>query len=123
VNDFSLRPDGKKTALDQPWSDNVPWAAFGSARSPYVLLCVSHQQSQREDSYVRWPYAPDSRGEQNLMTVFGFGRPGWKSANQHQPQLTELPARFTIAISKGATVEQLAKQLSASGGSPGATAP
>jgi hypothetical protein len=45
------------------------------------------------------------------MTVFGFGRPGWKSPDQHTPQLTGLPARFTIVLEKAGTVETLAAQL------------
>jgi putative heme-binding domain-containing protein len=112
TNDFSIRPGGKRAALAEAWTDVVPWAAFGAGESPYALLCINHQPHSPGDSFVRWPYTPDAQGQENLMTVFGFGRPGWQSPDQHSPQLTELPARFTIAMTKADSVETLAAQLS-----------
>jgi CubicO group peptidase (beta-lactamase class C family) len=113
-DDFSIRPGRRKLSLAEPWSEVVPWAAFGAIESPYALLCVNHQGHSPGDSYVRWPYAPDAEGRQNQMTVFGFGRPGWQSPDQHAPQLTGLPARFTIALAKADAIEALAGQLSKS---------
>ncbi|HEY2251227.1 MAG TPA: PQQ-dependent sugar dehydrogenase [Planctomycetaceae bacterium] len=113
-DDFSVRPGGKKTLLSEPWSEVVPWAAFGAGESPYALLCVNHQRGSNGDSFVRWPYAPDAERHENQMTVFGFGRPGWRSPDQHTPQLTGLPARFTIALLKADAVEAQASQLSKS---------
>jgi hypothetical protein len=111
-SDFALRPGGRKTALTDPWSDVVAWGAFGAGESPYALLCVNHQSGSSGDSFVSWPYTPDEEGNLNQMTVFGFGRPGWKSPDQHAPQLAGLPARFTIAVAKADSVETLAAQLS-----------
>jgi CubicO group peptidase (beta-lactamase class C family) len=110
-DDFSIRPGGQKLPLAEPWSEVVPWAAFGASESPYALLCVNHQRNSPVDSFVRWPYAPDAKGHENQMTVFGFGRPGWQSPDQHTPQLIGLPARFTIALAKADLVETLAAQL------------
>jgi len=112
AGDFALRPGDRKTALTDPWSDVIPWAAFGAGDSPYALLCINHQAGSSGDSYVSWPYTPDEEGHLNQMTVFGFGRPGWKSPDQHTPQLTGLPARFTIAVAKADSVETLAARLS-----------
>jgi hypothetical protein len=114
AEDYSIRPGGKKDLLADPWTEVVPWAAFGAGESPYALLCVNHQQNSPGDSYVRWPYAPDAEGHENQMTVFGFGRPGWQSPDQHTPQLSGLPARFSIAIAKADAVETLVAQLSKS---------
>jgi putative heme-binding domain-containing protein len=124
AGDFSIRPGRQKMPLAEPWSEVVPWAAFGASESPYALLCVNHQRNSSGDSYVRWPYTPDASGNQNQMTVFGFGRPGWKSPDQHTPQLVGLPARFTIALARADAVETLAAQLSlpAEPATPAATA-
>ena len=32
--DFVIRPNGKKTTLDQPWSEAVTWVCFGAAETP-----------------------------------------------------------------------------------------
>jgi hypothetical protein len=74
-------------------------------------LCTNHQPNSPGDSYVRWPYARDATGHENQMTVFGFGRPGWQSPDQHTPQLTGLPARFTIALAKADAVAALTARL------------
>lgn len=111
-DDFSIRPSGKRTPLSEPWTDSVPWTAFGAVESPYALLCVNHQSASPLVSYVSWPYTPDSAGQLNQMTVFGFGRPGWQSPDQHSPQLVELPARFSIALTKADAAEKQAARLS-----------
>src|SRR5262245_31211138 len=98
--DFVIRPDGQKTTLDQPWSQVLPWVCFGASESPAGLLCVNHQlpQSGETDSYVSWPFERDASGSFHDMTVFGFGRKGYKELVQHVPDLTGLPARFSIAM-------------------------
>lgn len=112
TGDFSIRPDGKRTLLSEPWNDTVPWVAFGAVESTCSLLCMNHQSgSRRNDSYVSWPYSRDAEGQLNQMTVFGFGRPGWQSPDQHTPQLSGLPARFTIALARTDAVVALAGQL------------
>jgi hypothetical protein len=48
------------------------------------------------------------------MTVFGFGRPGWEDPRQHNPALRQLPARFSVALTRGtdrATIERTFKAL------------
>ncbi|HXX94347.1 MAG TPA: hypothetical protein VEN81_11995 [Planctomycetota bacterium] len=97
--DVSLRPGGRRTALSEPWEEAVAWTAFVSSRSPYALLCVS--PDVRPASYTPWPYAPEADGGYRQMTVFGWGRPGWKDPRQHEPQLRELPARFAVAMVRG----------------------
>ncbi len=100
-HDVAIRPGGRRTTLAEPWEDEVPWACFGSGRSPCGLLCVSHEPRVRQASCVAWPYAPEPDGGFRQMTVFGWGRLGWKDSRQHQPQLRELPARFSIALVRG----------------------
>ncbi|HWE35552.1 MAG TPA: hypothetical protein VG406_03195 [Isosphaeraceae bacterium] len=98
--DFVLRPDGSRTTLDRPWSQVVPWACFGAVESPYGLALINHQEPEpREvDSYVAWPFQKEPDGSYQDMTVFGFGRKGYKELVEHVPDLTKLPARFTIAM-------------------------
>ena len=73
---------------------------FGAAESPFGLVCVSHQEPEKgqTDSYVPWPFVKDKDGSFQDMTVFGFGRKGYKELVQHVPDLTRLPARFSIAF-------------------------
>jgi hypothetical protein len=105
--DFVLRPGGRRTTLAEPWEDQIPWACFGSAKSPYALLLVSHEAQAA--SYVAWPYQPETDGSFRQMTVFGWGRPGWQDFRQHQPQLRALPARFSIAAVHGSEEPKLAR--------------
>jgi putative heme-binding domain-containing protein len=121
--DFSIRPGGMRAPLAEAWTGVVPWAAFGAGESLYALVCVNHQQNSPGDSFVRWPYTPDAEGHENLMTVFGFGRPGWQSPDQHSPQLTQLPARFTIALAKADAVEEFVAQVSQPASNTPAAAP
>lgn len=101
AEDFAVRPGGRKTPLTEPWTDHIPWVAFGAKESPNSLLLVNHQLGSPVDSYVSWPYTPEPDGGLNQMTVFGFGRLGWKDSKQHTPQLRSLPATFSIAMMRG----------------------
>jgi hypothetical protein len=98
--DFVIRPDGTKTTLDQPWSQVVPWVCFGAAESPTGFVCINHQQPEQgeTDSYVSWPFKKEADGSFQDMTVFGFGRKGYKELVEHVPDLKRLPARFSIAF-------------------------
>jgi hypothetical protein len=100
--DWAVRPGGRRTMLAEPWEDDLAWAGFGSSRSPYGLLLVSHELRARQASYVGWPYQAEADGSFLQMTVFGWGRLGWKDPRQHEPQLRGLPARFSIALVRGA---------------------
>jgi hypothetical protein len=102
--DFVLRPDRVRTDLDTPWSAVVPWICFGAAESPGGLVLVNHQGPEpgETDSYVSWPFAREADGSYQDMTVFGFGRKGYKELVQHVPDLKRLPARFTIALVESA---------------------
>lgn len=99
--DVSIRPGGQRTTLDRPWEDEVPWVCFASPRSPFGLLLLSHDDSVRAASYVAWPYKPEADGGFRQMTVFGWGRLGWKDPHQHEPQRADLPARFSVALVRG----------------------
>jgi CubicO group peptidase (beta-lactamase class C family) len=98
--DFVIRPDGTKTTLDEPWSQVVPWVCFGAAETPIGFVLVNHQRPEpaEVDSYVSWPFQKDADGSFQDMTVFGFGRKGYKELVEHVPDLKRLPARFTIAF-------------------------
>ncbi len=98
--DFVIRPDGTKTTLDTPWSQVVPWVCFGAAETPVGFVCVNHQEPAEgeTDSYVSWPFQKDKDGSFQDMTVFGFGRKGYKELVEHVPDLTRLPARFSIGF-------------------------
>ncbi len=104
--DFVIRPDGKKTALDEPWSQVVPWVCFGAVETPVGLVLVNHQEPERGevDSYVSWPFEPAKDGSFQDMTVFGFGRKGYKELVEHVPDLKRLPARFSIGFIERADV-------------------
>jgi hypothetical protein len=100
ARDFVIRPDGTKTTLDQPWSQVVPWVCFGADETPFGFVLVNHQGPEpgEVDSYVSWPFLKDSDGSYQDMTVFGFGRKGYKELIQHVPDLKRLPARYSIGF-------------------------
>jgi hypothetical protein len=112
--DQVLRPGGRRTPLSEPWEDQIRWACVTSPRSSYGLLLVSHEPHAQAASYVSWPYAPEADGSYRQMTVLGWGRLGWKNPAQHQPQLRELPARFSIALVRPgdeSRLERMARQI------------
>ena len=98
--DFVIRPDGTKTTLKEPWSQVVPWVCFGAAETKAGFVCVNHQEPEKgeTDSYVSWPFEKDQDGSFQDMTVFGFGRKGYKELVEHIPDLKRLPARFSIGF-------------------------
>jgi len=102
--DFVIRPDGTKSTLDKPWSQVVPWVCFGSAKTKVGFVCVNHQEPEegQTDSYVSWPFQKDKDGSFQDMTVFGFGRKGYKELVEHVPDLKRLPARFSIGFVEAA---------------------
>ncbi len=106
-DDFVIRPDGTKTALTGPWSQVVPWVCFGAIESPAGLLLMNHQDPEPNeiDSYVSWPFERTKDGSFQDMTVFGFGRKGFKELVEHVPDLKRLPARFSIALIEKANFE------------------
>jgi hypothetical protein len=106
---FALRPGGQRTTLAEPWEDRIPWVCFGVAESSYGLLLVSHDAETTSASYVAWPYKPEPDGGYRQMTVFGWGRLGWQDSKQHEPQLRELPAHFSIAVTRGVEESVLAR--------------
>ena len=59
-----IRPDGRKTTLDQAWSQMVPWVCFGAAETPLGFVLVNHQDPEpgEVDSYVSWPFAARPTG-------------------------------------------------------------
>ncbi len=105
-DDFVIRPDGTKSALDEPWSQVVPWVCFGAVETPVGLMLVNHQdpEASEMDSYVSWPFARQQDGSFQDMTVFGFGRKGYKELVEHVPDLKRLPARFSISFIERADV-------------------
>jgi hypothetical protein len=98
--DFVIRPDGTKTTLDRPWSEVVPWVCFGASETPLGFVLVNHQEPEKgeTDSYVSWPFQKEADGSFQDMTVFGFGRKGYKELVKHVPDLKRLPARFSIGF-------------------------
>ncbi len=98
--DFVIRPDGQKTTLDHAWSQVVPWVCFGARETPVGFVLVNHQHPEpgEVDSYVSWPFRKEADGSFQDMTVFGFGRKGYKELIQHIPDLKRLPARYSIAF-------------------------
>jgi hypothetical protein len=99
-DDFVIRPDGTRTALDEPWSQVVPWVCFGAAETSVGLVLVNHQEPEagEMDSFVAWPFRKETDGSFQEMTVFGFGRKGYKELVEHVPDLKRLPAKFSIGF-------------------------
>jgi hypothetical protein len=99
-DDFVLRPDGTRTDLDTPWSGVVPWVCFGTKETRAGLLILNHQGPEpgETDSYVSWPFEKEADGSFQDMTVFGFGRKGYRELVEHVPDLKARPARFSIAL-------------------------
>jgi hypothetical protein len=77
-----------------------PQVCFGSSETPIGFLCVNQQKPERDqtDSYVAWPYEKEKDGQFQEMTVFGFGRKGYKELVQHVPDQSKLPARLSIGF-------------------------
>jgi hypothetical protein len=98
--DFVIRASGAQTTLDQPWSEVVPWVCFGAPETKIGFFCMNHQKPEEgeTDSYVSWPFQEEKDGSFQDMTVFGFGRKGYKELVEHVPDLKRLPARFSIAL-------------------------
>ena len=98
--DFVIRPDGLKTTLDHAWSQVVPWVCFGARETPLGFVLINHQDPEpgQVDSYVSWPFQKGTDGSFRDMTVFGFGRKGYKELIQHIPDLKRLPARYSIGF-------------------------
>jgi hypothetical protein len=111
--DFVVRPNGRRTTTAEPWEENVPWVCFGAQESPWALLCVRHDPDGPAASYVAWPYKPEADGGFQQMTVFGWGRLGWQDPKQHQPQMRELPARFSIGFIRGGATVPLTRSAAA----------
>jgi hypothetical protein len=109
--DFVVRSNGKKTLLSEPWTDNVPWVYFGSGKVDHALFMASHQKHDKLDSYVAWPFEREADGSYQQMTVFGFGRKGYKELIQHIADLTELPARYTIGFTDELNFEPASKVI------------
>lgn len=105
--DFVVRPRGHRTSVTRPWDEVVPWVLIGASESPHRLLLVNHQDDSPVDSYVSWPHRATVREPSPLMTIFGFGRPAWDSADQHTPALTRLPARFSLTFTESTTDKTL----------------
>ncbi len=98
--DFVIRPDGQKITLDRPGRRSSPGSALARPRRPSASSCVNHQEPEpgEMDSYVSWPFMKENDGSFQDMTVFGFGRKGHKELVKHVPDLTRLPARYSIAF-------------------------
>jgi hypothetical protein len=111
ADDFVIRPHGHRTPLSRPWVEAVPWVVFGAKESPHALLLVDHQDDGADASYAPWPYTPSAREPLPLMTVFGFGRPGWDDPKQHTPPLSRLPAKFSIGFTTETDEAAVAKVI------------
>jgi hypothetical protein len=106
AEDFTLRPDGRRAPLSESWTGTVPWVLVGAKESPHGLLLVNHQTGSPVDSYTPFPYQLNEKQPAHQMAVLGFGRSSWQDApRKHVPQFTQLPARFSVAVTGMATAE------------------
>jgi hypothetical protein len=62
--DFVVRPDGRKTTLDEPWSEVVPWVCFGTYPRRTLPCCISpiiqwgtNRRAANGCSGVGWGYS------------------------------------------------------------------
>lgn len=104
AEDFTLRPGDRRTPLSESWTEAVPWVLIGAQESPHGLLLVNHQSGSPVDSYTPFPYQLSEKQPAHQMAVLGFGRSHWQDpARKKIPQLTQLPARFSMAVTAAAT--------------------
>lgn len=104
AEDFTLRPGGRRTPLSEPWTEVVPWVLVGAQESPHGLLFVNHQTGSPADSYSPYPYKLSEKQPAHQMAVVAFGRSDWQDpVKKHVPQFTQLPARFSLAVTPAAT--------------------
>ncbi|MHC5544902.1 hypothetical protein ACYOEI_42245, partial [Singulisphaera rosea] len=97
-----------------PWSDNVPWVYVGAGEVDRALFLANHQPHDKVDSYVAWPFKPEPDGSFQQMTVLGFGRKGYKELIEHIPDLTALPARFSLGFLEGTSYPAASKAIDSS---------
>jgi len=67
-------------------------------RSGSSWSTISGPSRAKLTPYVSWPFQKENDGSYQEMTVFGFGRKGYKELVQHVPDLKTLPARFSIGF-------------------------
>lgn len=116
ADDFTLRPGGRRAALSERWAGAVPWVLVGAQESPHGLLLVNHQTGSPVDSYTPYPYQLSEKQPAHQMAVVAFGRSDWRdTVRKHVPQFTQLPARFSIAVTPMATAGAAGAALQAMG--------
>ncbi len=103
-----------------PGRRSCPGSVSARPKTPVGFVLVNHQSPEpgEVDSYVSWPFRREPDGSFQDMTVFGFGRKGYKELVQHVPDLKRLPARYTIAFVDQAdarTARALSKRILTSG--------
>ena len=94
TTDFTIRPDGTRTALGTAWSAALPaagWIGVEDSDLARSLLLVQHESDSAADSsYVMNP--GDPAGEN--MTVISFGRAG----EEPVPLIAAVPRTFTLSL-------------------------
>lgn len=113
VEDFVIRPGNRRSSLNEPWLDEVPWVYFDAQESNYSFFLIDHQNETQPESYVSWPYKRDTKNHFQEMTIFGFGRPAWDDPRQHSPTLTTLPGRFTIGFTDATEYSAIERKVEA----------
>jgi hypothetical protein len=75
---------------------------LGAVETAVGFVLVNHQGPEpgEVDSYFSWPFERDPDGSFQNMTVFGFGRKGYKELVEHVPDLKRLPARLSIGFNE-----------------------
>ena len=105
--DFVIRPDG--TEDHARMSPGRRWSP-GSASARPRRRSGSCSSTTRSPSPARWTLTSPGRSRREQdgsfqdMTVFGFGRKGYKELVEHVADLKHLPARFSIAFIERADI-------------------
>jgi hypothetical protein len=84
--------------LDEPWSEIVPWVCWAANANGPGLYESPAAGARTDRFYVSWPFEKEANVSFHDMTVFGFGRKGYKELVKHVYDLRKLPARYSIAF-------------------------
>lgn len=101
ATDFVVRSNGVRNPADESWEGDLPapeWVYFGDGGIARTLFLAHHTDDSEPDSY---------RQQDNLMTVFGFGR----TLSDLSGFMGNVPNRFTIGFAEDSSFSVASKVI------------